>query len=132
QSNGYALQAALHGLSGKADLFSIPDQKEVMEKKLSEIFDQHELIFLSGGVSKGKFDHVPQALESLGVKKLFHHVSQKPGKPFWFGASQRQTVFALPGNPVSTYLCYYRFIRPWLMKSFGADEPFPSAILASD
>jgi molybdopterin molybdotransferase len=132
QSNAHALQAALMEMECEASLFSIADQKDVLEKSLSQIFKHNELIILSGGVSKGKFDYVPQVLESLGVKKLFHQVSQKPGKPFWFGASEHQTVFALPGNPVSTYMCFYRFIRPWLMKSFGTDGPFPSAILASD
>ena len=132
QSNAYALHAALHELHCGADLFSITDQKDVLEKSLSQILRRHELIILSGGVSKGKFDYVPQVLESLGVKKLFHQVSQKPGKPFWFGTSDYQTVFALPGNPVSTYMCFYRFIRPWLMNSFGAGEPFPTAILAKD
>jgi molybdopterin molybdotransferase len=132
QSNAYALQAALLELRCEANLFSVTDQKESLEKNLSAIFQHHELIILSGGVSKGKFDYIPQVLESLGVKKLFHQVTQKPGKPFWFGASDHQTVFALPGNPVSTYLCFYRFVKPWLMKSFGSDEPFPSAVLAHD
>jgi molybdopterin molybdotransferase len=132
QSNAHALQAALMEMECEASLFSITDQKDVLEKSLSQIFQHNELIILSGGVSKGKFDYVPQVLESLGVKKLFHQVSQKPGKPFWFGASDHQTVFALPGNPVSTYMCFYRFIKPWLMKSFGAVDPFPSAILAKD
>jgi len=132
QSNAYALQAALLELGCEANLFSVTDQIESLEKNLSAIFQHHELIILSGGVSKGKFDYVPQVLESVGVKKLFHQVTQKPGKPFWFGVSDHQTVFALPGNPVSTYLCFYRFVKPWLMKSFGADEPFPSAVLAHD
>jgi len=132
QSNAYAVQAALLELGCEADLFHVTDQKESLEKNLSAIFQHHELIILSGGVSKGKFDYVPQVLESVGVKKLFHQVTQKPGKPFWFGVSDHQTVFALPGNPVSTYLCFYRFVKPWLMKSFGADEPFLSAILAHD
>ena len=132
QSNSHGLQAALHELKCEASFFRIIDQKDVLEKSLSEILEHHQLIILSGGVSKGKFDYVPQVLESLGVKKLFHQISQKPGKPFWFGVSQDQTVFALPGNPVSTYMCFYRYIKPWLMKSFGADYLFPSATLAQD
>ncbi len=132
RSNGYALQAALRELECEATQFHILDQKDALEKSISAILESHKLVILSGGVSKGKFDYVPQALESLGIKKLFHQVTQKPGKPFWFGVSDKHTIFALPGNPVSTYMCFYRYIKPWLMKSMGLDHPFPSAVLATD
>ena len=57
----------------------------------------------------GKFDYVPQVLNELNVKVLFHKVRQKPGKPFWFGKTKTgKPVFALPGNPVSTQICAYR------------------------
>jgi molybdopterin molybdotransferase len=88
---------------------------------------------LSGGVSKGKFDYVPAVLEEIGVKKLFHRVNQRPGKPFWFGVSDKGvTVFALPGNPVSTYMCFYKYIRPWILKSMKVDAEACSAVLAKD
>jgi len=61
-------------------------------------------LLFSGAVSKGKFDFIPEVLEDLGVKKLFHHVKQKPGKPFWFGKKGHKTIFAFPGNPVSTFV----------------------------
>ncbi|MEM8967163.1 MAG: molybdopterin-binding protein [Bacteroidota bacterium] len=57
----------------------------------------------------------------MGVKKLFHRVKQRPGKPFWFGIKDNQNaVFALPGNPVSTFMCFHRYVQPWLEKSLGA------------
>ncbi len=132
RSNDTALQAALLELGCPSSKFHLTDSKELLENNLRNIFKDHELIILSGGVSKGKFDYVPEVLESLGVKKLFHQVSQKPGKPFWFGASKQQTVFALPGNPVSTYMCFYRYIKPWLMKSLGSELLTSQAILAKD
>jgi len=132
KSNSYALQAALAELGLTATQYHLTDQKEILKKALSEILANHELIVLSGGVSKGMFDFVPEVLTTLGVKKLFHGVSQKPGKPFWFGISDKHTVFALPGNPVSTYMCFYRFIKPWILKSYGANYSFPQAILAED
>ena len=68
----------------------------------------------------GKFDYIPQALEELSVNKLFHKVQQRPGKPFWFGAHANGVlVFALPGNPVSTFMCLYRYVLPWLKASIG-------------
>ena len=67
------------------------------------------------------------------MKKLFHHVNQRPGKPFWFGSSTNgKTVFALPGNPVSTYMCFYRYIKPWLLKSLQVETRQSCASLAKN
>ncbi|MEK6780549.1 MAG: molybdopterin molybdotransferase MoeA [Bacteroidota bacterium] len=131
RSNDTVLQSALLELGCQAHRFHLADSRDLLETALINILQNHELIILSGGVSKGKFDLVPEVLESLGVKKLFHQVSQKPGKPFWFGISDHHTFFALPGNPVSTYMCYYRYIKPWLLKSMGSDHTTSHAILAS-
>ncbi len=132
RSNVYAVQAALKQMNHVADQFHIKDSNESLAKELKRIFESYELIILSGGVSKGKYDFVPEALEQQGIKKLFHLVSQKPGKPIWFGKSNTHTVFALPGNPVSTYMCLYRYIKPWLEKSIGTQPEKAYAILASD
>ncbi|TPW36398.1 molybdopterin molybdotransferase MoeA [Oecophyllibacter saccharovorans] len=71
----------------------------------------HDVLILSGGVSMGVFDHVPQALEQAGVKKVFHRVLQRPGGPVWFGIGpQGQRVFGLPGNPVSAMVCAARYV----------------------
>ncbi len=132
RSNSFALQAAFHQMKHPSDQFHISDNEEILARELKKIFDDYELIILSGGVSKGKFDFIPKTLEQLGVKKLFHQISQKPGKPMWFGRSRSHTVFALPGNPVSTYMCFYRYLKPWLEKSMGATPKKEYAILASD
>lgn len=132
KSNSYVLQAALTTMGCRPNLYHLPDDRNVLEKGLSKILADHQIIILSGGVSKGKLDFMPAALESLGVKKLFHEVSQRPGKPFWFGAARKQVVFALPGNPVSTFLCFYRYIKPWLLKSMGAETPVAYARLGID
>jgi molybdopterin molybdotransferase len=132
KSNSYMLAAALDELGCKADLFHLIDDEKEIKEKLAAILSKYELIILSGGVSKGKFDFIPQALESLHVKKLFHQVSQRPGKPMWFGQSEKNTVFGLPGNPVSTFACFHRYVKPWLTKSFGNQRQKQSAILAED
>lgn len=132
RSNGYAIQAALKEMNHPATLFHVSDDESTLKTELKKIFESHSLIILSGGVSKGKFDFIPAVMEELGIQKLFHQVSQKPGKPFWFGRSAKHTVFALPGNPVSTYLCFYRYIKPWLLKSCGIEPATSKAILAKD
>ena len=132
KSNSYSLQASLKQLGCASTLFHLKDNKEEIEKELSLILSNYDLIILSGGISKGKFDFVPLALESLGIKKQFHQVAQKPGKPLWFGCSKNKFVFALPGNPVSTYLCFYKYVKLWLMKSLKAEVQESTAILAKD
>lgn len=109
-SNSYLLAAALERVGVKANLFHLTDNKETLLSKLKEILLSHDVVLLSGGVSAGKKDFVPEILTDLGVKKLFHKVAQKPGKPFWFGKTDDgKTVFALPGNPVSTFLCFCKY-----------------------
>lgn len=132
RSNSYALQAAFQQMGHSSDRFHIPDNEDLLREELARIFDNYELIILSGGASKGKYDFVPKTLERLGVKKQFHQISQRPGKPLWFGRNSTHTVFALPGNPVSTYMCFYRYIKPWLEKSVGLNPSKNFAILSSD
>src|SRR5262249_20907514 len=115
-----------------SSIFHLPDDPKILEKELHSILEKHDIIILSGGVSKGKFDYIPAVLEKLGIKKSFHQVKQRPGKPFWFGRSETKTVFALPGNPVSTFLCYHRYIKPWIEKGLGIESRNTKAILATD
>lgn len=133
RSNTYALEAAMAQMKWGGTQFHMPDQKEVLQRELREIARDHDVLILSGGVSKGKFDFIPEVLEEIGIRKLFHQVNQRPGKPFWFGCSDEgKTVFALPGNPVSTYMCFYRYIRPWMLKSHGGTSQPLQAVLAKE
>lgn len=120
KSNTHAITAALQLLSCESSSYHLEDSFEAVEKGLTAIFEKHDVVILSGGVSKGKKDYVPEVLEKLKVEKLFHKVKQRPGKPFWFGKrSDDKTVFALPGNPVSTFMCFYKYVKPWLQLSAG-------------
>ena len=119
RSNVYNLKAALQKHGVPADDMHLVDDRAHLVRILQSVLESYELVILSGGVSKGKFDYVPQVLEDLGVRKLFHGVRQRPGKPLWFGHSARNVVFALPGNPVSSYMCTMRYVLPWLDKVMG-------------
>ena len=125
-SNVYAIDSILSGWNIEADMLHLIDEKDQIRKELSRCLEEYDLIVLSGGVSKGKYDFVPEILEELGVQKRFHRVKQRPGKPFWFGHTEHTTVFALPGNPVSSFMCTYRYLIPWLRQSLGL-IPFPPA-----
>ncbi|MBK6903228.1 MAG: molybdopterin molybdotransferase MoeA [Saprospirales bacterium] len=124
-SNIYALQGLFQSWHIDAALLHISDDREEIRKKLGEALDQHDVLVLSGGVSAGKFDYVPEVLEELGVRKIFHKVQQRPGKPFWFGVAEGKTVFALPGNPVSSFMCTVRYIQPWLRSSLSMQALTP-------
>lgn len=100
--------------------FHLLDNPILMKKSIQAWLKQFDVLVLSGGVSKGEFDFVPDVLASCGVKPLFHGVSQKPGKPMWVGCSaSKKMVFALPGNPVSTLICCYRYVLPYLRACHG-------------
>jgi molybdopterin molybdotransferase len=134
RSNNYTIRAALQKYAVAADAAHIPDDVEITRQQVRRCLEEYDVILLSGGVSMGKFDYVPQALQELGVEQLFHKVQQRPGKPFWFGAHpEGALVFAFPGNPVSTFMCLHRYFIPWLKASLGETAPTHSyAILNED
>ncbi|HEX3730965.1 MAG TPA: molybdopterin molybdotransferase MoeA [Opitutaceae bacterium] len=134
RSNDYALRAALEqaGFPG-AERFHLRDMQPEIEHLLWHVLAEYDVVLLTGGISKGKFDFLPAELDRQGVRKVFQGVAQRPGKPFWFGVSGRQKpVFALPGNPVSAYTCLHRYVLPALDQAGGlAPRRRERAILAS-
>jgi molybdopterin molybdotransferase len=127
RSNAYAIAAALrlHGFQRVAD-DHIADDAAELRRRLKFHLETHDVLVLSGGVSMGKLDLVPQVLGELGVRCVFHKVAQRPGKPLWFGvASSGAAVLALPGNPVSTAVCVSRYVLPALAASQGQTPSRP-------
>ena len=121
RSNDFALRAALIAAGQpRVERYHLHDMRHEIEHLLWHIVAEYDVVLISGGVSKGKFDFLPRVLDELRVKKLFQGVAQRPGKPFWFGLSPRHTpVFALPGNPASAYICLHRYVLPALTKMEG-------------
>jgi molybdopterin molybdotransferase len=132
RSNGISLSSALDMMRIDSVITHLPDDPHILEQEIENILQKHDVVILSGGVSKGKFDYIPGILEKLGIEKAFHQVNQRPGKPFWFGRSETKTVFALPGNPVSTFLCFHKYIKPWIEAGLGIRSHNTKAILAKD
>ena len=130
RSNAYGIVSALreHGFQRVADEHIRDDAGELRER-LRFHLETHDVLVLSGGVSMGKFDLVPQVLEELGVHAVFHRVAQRPGKPLWFGmAPSGAAVFGLPGNPVSSLVCLSRYVLPALFASLGSRPPPPERL----
>lgn len=131
KSNSYSLQSLLKKEGILAETFHLKDNKELLKKNLGEQIEKNDIILLSGGVSKGKYDFLPEVLDELGVEKVFHKVLQRPGKPFWFGTHKTQNtlLFAFPGNPVSTFTNYHVHFKPWLNKTMGTTHSAFKVIL---
>jgi molybdopterin molybdotransferase len=94
-----------------------------------------DVVLTTGGVSVGQFDHVKVVLDELGLRQLFHGVAQKPGRPLKFGTLAGIPIFGLPGNPVSTMVCFYLYVRPALRRMTGRKDlglPRVMARCASD
>ena len=134
RSNNYMVKAVLAQLGIDAAMLHIPDEPTVIKQTLQQCLHNFDVLLLSGGISMGKFDYVPQVLNELQVEQIFHKVKQRPGKPFWFGRqNNRPVVFAFPGNPAATFLGVHRYFIPWLNKTMGIDSaPLKYAILDSD
>jgi len=118
---------AIIGIHEVQALHLADDEREI-RSGIARAIRESGLLILTGGMSKGQFDYGPEALESCGVSKIFHGVAQKPGKPFWFGKSERCVVFGLPGNPVSTLTVFLRYLVPFFEKSAGAKPMVPLSV----
>jgi len=133
KSNSYTIQAVLSKHQLKTGLLHIPDDPAVTKEKIGNCLANYDVILMTGGISAGKFDYIPKALEEMGVETIFHKVSQRPGKPFWFGKHENGVlVFAFPGNPVATFMCLHRHFLPWLDASLGLEEKPVYGILNQD
>ena len=121
QSNSHTLRAALFENGIASEIIHIKDDRAKIEKALLSALETSEVLLVSGGVSKGKYDYLPEVLEGIGVQKYFHRVLQRPGKPFWFGehTPSNTTIFGFPGNPTSTFANFHIYFRPWLNKCSG-------------
>lgn len=125
ESNSHVLKAALQELQMQATLsHPIPDIHKVLFAVTETALTDHDFILITGGVSVGSFDLVKEILKKLGVKTLFWQVAQKPGKPLYFGKYKSKFVFGLPGNPASSLVCFYEYVRPAILKWLGFKEIF--------
>jgi molybdopterin molybdotransferase len=121
RSNAYAVVAALRqrGFQRVAD-DHLPDDAQRLRERLRLHLGTHEVLILSGGVSMGRYDLVPGVLQEIGVRCVLHGIAQRPGRPMWYGTtSEGRSVFALPGNPVSTLVCLIRYVVPALYAAMG-------------
>lgn len=123
-SNPYAITAGLQASGLATARFThAADNADELRDVIADAL-MADVVILSGGVSMGRFDLVPQMLTEAGMTTHFHKINQKPGKPLLFGTSaEGKLVFGLPGNPVSALVCLYRYVLPALERAAGAAAP---------
>ena len=131
RSNDPTLAAALVSAGyAEVECIHISDDPALIDAAISRLLEKKDALIITGGISKGKKDFLPEALYKAGVEKLFQWVSQRPGKPFWFGQFKRDgstlPVFALPGNPTSCFTCLHRYALPALDKWSGHPSTPPA------
>ena len=119
-SNAFLLKALLQQWQIRSSVCKhLKDDAAVLLASVKQLRNQ-DIIILSGAVSAGDADFVPEVLINAGAKQIFHKVAIRPGKPIWFGKFENgPVVFALPGNPFSTFVTFKLFIEPFLRQCFG-------------
>ena len=128
-SNAYALGAAIEEVGGQpVHMGIIRDRPELLRVAFAQALTC-DLVLSTGGVSVGNFDYVRRILCEIGYRERFWKVAQKPGKPLTFGLCGQTPVFGLPGNPVSSLVCFYLYTVPALRTMMGLERVhLPSAV----
>ncbi len=124
-SNSYLLAAQVETVKGIANYYGIGrDNLKDLNDKVKKMKQENDIVVFSGGVSMGDFDLVPKILNDNNFKLLFEKIKIKPGKPVVFGISdvdkgRRKYCFGLPGNPVSTFVSFELFVKPFIYLLMG-------------
>jgi molybdopterin molybdotransferase len=123
-----ALTIGLMGRRAGAEVqpaVSVPDDREATIAAVRAGLAADVLV-VSGGVSVGPHDHVRPAFAACDVEEVFWRVRIRPGKPMWFGRRGETLVFGLPGNPLSSIVCFSVFIAPALRRLAGERDAGPA------
>lgn len=114
-TNGPMLLAQIFRAGASAVPYPIlKDSPENLSRGIQQALETNDVVILSGGVSVGKYDHLPEVLKQIGCTIHFHKIQMKPGRPLLFATRRERIIFGLPGNPVSSFVCFELFVRPAL------------------
>jgi molybdopterin molybdotransferase len=115
ETNSIALRMALQreGIT-KISTIHVRDNPSAMGRAFEKAITNHDAIIFTGGISVGDYDFTEEVFSKNKVKKCFHKLKQKPGKPIYYGTLKGKAVFGLPGNPASVMTCFYVYVTPAL------------------
>jgi molybdopterin molybdotransferase len=129
-SNRFTLRGLAHAFDCEVrDYGIVPDSLEATREVLRRAAQECDLIVTSGGVSVGEADYVKPAVEAEG-RLLMWRIAMKPGRPLAFGRIGDAAFIGLPGNPVSSFVTFLIFVRPFLLRTQGLQHVEPKAIAA--
>ena len=129
-SNTYALMAQVQALGIEPALLGIArDDPVELEHYLRQGLE-YDVLLVSGGTSVGVHDYVRPTIEKLGVLMKFWRVAIRPGHPLAFGSTGKTAVFGLPGNPVSSMVCFEEFVIPALRRMMGNQRLYRRTVTA--
>lgn len=121
-SNAWQLYGSCLSIQAEPTYYGIiPDELNVTMKVLSEATAENDIVLLTGGVSMGDFDFVPQALKNAGFQIVFDSVDMQPGRPLTYATDGQKHCFGLPGNPVSSFVQFELSVKPLIYKLIGHD-----------
>lgn len=127
-SNAYTLAAAVQEVGSVPTILGIvPDDPKALRAAFASCAG-FDAILSTGGVSVGEFDFVKQIMDEIGLERRFWQVAQKPGKPITFAARGGQLYFGLPGNPVSSLVCFALYVAPALRRALGLESVFAPSV----
>ena len=125
-SNAHQFVAQAQRAGAVANYFGIAeDTREATDLVLGEALERSDIVLLSGGVSMGDFDFVPDSMRANGLEILFDRVAMKPGKPITFARGDSGFCFGMPGNPVSGFVGFEVFVRPFMWRMMGHTGSIP-------
>lgn len=121
-SNSFQLAAQVDNICAAVRNYGIAkDRAGDIENMFRIAAEENDVVIISGGISAGDFDIVPEILKQNNVKILFEKIAVQPGKPTIFGVSENIYCFGLPGNPVSSFVQFELLVKPFLYKLMGHD-----------
>ena len=130
-SNGYSLAAQARRLKVDIEILgTVKDTKEEISRIMHRGL-QKSILILSGGVSMGEYDLVGDVMKDLNTQIYFEKVALRPGKPVIFGKKDKTLIFALPGNPVASFVTFELFIYPAIRKMMGFSTLHRTTVKAS-
>ncbi len=128
-SNGYQLFSQITKAGALPDYLGIvEDSEQATFDAVTKAIKNNDVLILTGGVSMGDFDFVPEILKKAGINIQFQRIAVQPGKPTTFGTNSNTLVFGLPGNPVSSFIQFELLVKPLLAKMMNAKQKYPEKI----
>ena len=130
-SNSYSLAAQARNLNAEVEIIGIiKDTKDDISSAIRRGL-QKDILILSGGVSMGEYDLVSDVMKDLGIHIYFEKVALRPGKPVIFGRKDKTLIFALPGNPVASFVTFELFVYPAIRKMMGLTDIHRTTVRAA-